>query len=86
MVEQRSPKPLVACSNRVSPAKTVPNGIVFLWGSKIEYQPLSLKGQPCYLKQSRLPCQNGSEWNRFFMGSKIEYQPLSLKGQPCYLN
>ena len=31
MVEQRSPKPSVACSSRVSPAKRSPLGLLFFW-------------------------------------------------------
>lgn len=41
MVEQRSPKPSVACSSRVSPAKRSPLGLLFFGGFlRIEHATL----------------------------------------------
>ena len=65
MVEQRSPKPLVACSNRVSPAKTSQLTLgrfcfIRIRPRKVacDARRLAIPSQAPY--ESRLPCQNVS--------------------------
>ena len=61
MVEQRSPKPSVACSSRVSPAKA---SVLLRCGSFL-FLELTLNGRAtfptktvCCVFESRLPCQS----------------------------